>query len=152
MTTPLERLIRLAPPAVRPGPVDWPDAVRRLGHELPADYKELVDTYGPGEFDAHVRLRTPEGAGSGRGLIATPSPRPPSSPASWPGRSTPRSSPPNSPRPTIRSIPTLGDRLERATVPAAGRLGRCRSASGIRHPPMTRNRNRSWTRRPHWPL
>ncbi|MFI1091582.1 SMI1/KNR4 family protein [Streptomyces sp. NPDC020917] len=70
MTTPLEQLTRLASPADRPAPIDWPDAERRLGHGLPADYKELVDTYGPGEFDGHVRLRAPEGAGGGRGLIA----------------------------------------------------------------------------------
>jgi len=33
-------------------------------------FHELVDAYGPGEFDGHVRLRAPEGAGGGRGLIA----------------------------------------------------------------------------------
>ncbi|MBY8881771.1 SMI1/KNR4 family protein [Actinacidiphila acidipaludis] len=70
MTTPLERLTRLAPPADRPGPTDWADAESRLGHPLPGDYKELVDAYGPGEFDGHVRLRAPEGPNGGRGLIA----------------------------------------------------------------------------------
>ncbi|WP_327287415.1 SMI1/KNR4 family protein [Streptomyces sp. NBC_01198] len=70
MTTPLERLTRLVPPPGRTAPTDWADAERRLGSALPADYRELVDTYGPREFAGHVRLRAPEGAGSGPGLIA----------------------------------------------------------------------------------
>ncbi|MBV9022448.1 MAG: SMI1/KNR4 family protein, partial [Streptomycetaceae bacterium] len=70
MTTPLQRLVRLAPPAVTPPPTDWSDAERRLGRPLPQDYKELVDTYGSGEFDEHVRLRGPDDTAAGRGIIS----------------------------------------------------------------------------------
>lgn len=71
MTTPLERLVSLAaPPAATPPAADWADVERRLGHPLPADYKELADTYGNGQFDEHIRLWGPEDTPAGRGLIS----------------------------------------------------------------------------------
>jgi SUKH superfamily protein len=70
VTTPLERLVELAPPAERPAPADWAEAEEDLGLPLPEDYQRLVDTYGPGEFDGHIRLRGPQDTPAGRGLVS----------------------------------------------------------------------------------
>jgi hypothetical protein len=59
MTTPLTRLVRLAPPVLTPSPVDWGVVEGQLGVSLPQDYKELADTYGGGEFDGHIGLCVP---------------------------------------------------------------------------------------------
>ena len=70
MTTPLTRLLHLVPPpAEAPPATDWADVERRLGHGLPADYKELADTYGHGRFDRHITLLVPEDSRAGQGLI-----------------------------------------------------------------------------------
>lgn len=71
MTTPLERLVRLAPPGAAPEPTDWQSVEERLGHPLPRDYKELVDTYGQGRFDGHILLLAPEDTRAGRGLVTS---------------------------------------------------------------------------------
>lgn len=54
-------LLRLAPP---PGdslasPVDWDGFETSLGMRLPADYKWLVDTYGPGKFAGFLHVLQP---------------------------------------------------------------------------------------------
>lgn len=36
----------------------------------PEDYQRLIDTYGPGEFDGHIRLRAPYDSACGPGLIS----------------------------------------------------------------------------------
>lgn len=61
--TGLDALVRaVSPPA---GPVDargeWAEAEARLGVRLPGDYKQLVETYGWGEFCDYLYLRTPFG-------------------------------------------------------------------------------------------
>jgi hypothetical protein len=38
---------------------DWAEAEAALNTELPADYKDLVDTYGTGTFDDLIRLHSP---------------------------------------------------------------------------------------------
>ncbi|MFJ9806555.1 SMI1/KNR4 family protein [Streptomyces wuyuanensis] len=55
----VERLTELVPP---PGPRrsrDWPAAEQELGTPLPADYRELVETYGGGVFDETIWLLDP---------------------------------------------------------------------------------------------
>jgi hypothetical protein len=69
MTTPLARLVRLAPPSLTPAPTDWPRAESRLGRALPRDYKELVDSYGVGMFDGHIYLLVPETSVAGADLV-----------------------------------------------------------------------------------
>lgn len=39
--------------------VDWVNVERALGTELPADYKQLVEAYGPGSFDDFLWLLLP---------------------------------------------------------------------------------------------
>ena len=46
-----------APPAGVPA-VDWADVHARLGLQLPADYREFIDTYGPGTL-GDVRIMAP---------------------------------------------------------------------------------------------
>ncbi|WP_240957143.1 SMI1/KNR4 family protein [Streptomyces chilikensis] len=59
----LDALVRLCPPpAEPPPPVDWGRAERALGTALPADYKQLVETYGDGVFDETVWLLVPDSA------------------------------------------------------------------------------------------
>lgn len=49
-----------------PGPrVDWAAIEADLGTRLPGDYKEVVDLFGAGSFDAYVDLEVPGGPGSG---------------------------------------------------------------------------------------
>ncbi|MFI6148656.1 hypothetical protein [Streptomyces sp. NPDC051109] len=59
----LDALVRLCPPPAGPLPaVDWAQAERVLGTALPADYKQLVDTYGDGVFDETIWLLAPDSA------------------------------------------------------------------------------------------
>ncbi|SEB64882.1 SMI1/KNR4 family protein [Streptomyces sp. TLI_105] len=59
----LDALVRLCPPPADPPPaVDWGQAERSLGTALPADYKQLVDTYGDGIFDDTIWLLVPDSA------------------------------------------------------------------------------------------
>ncbi|MEU1847868.1 hypothetical protein ABZ499_00965 [Streptomyces sp. NPDC019990] len=59
----LEALVGLCPPPADPPlPVDWAQAERDLGTALPADYKQLVGTYGDGVFDETIGLLVPDSA------------------------------------------------------------------------------------------
>ncbi|WP_202035841.1 SMI1/KNR4 family protein [Streptomyces mexicanus] len=61
--TDLDALVRLCPPPTDPPPpVDWPEAERTLGTAVPADYKQLVETYGDGLFDETIWLLVPDSA------------------------------------------------------------------------------------------
>jgi hypothetical protein len=59
MTTSLDRLLHLVPPAIAAGHRDWAAAEERLGRRLPQDYKDLVGVYGGGDFDDHLGLLAP---------------------------------------------------------------------------------------------
>lgn len=55
----VERLTELVPP---PGPRrsrHWPSAEQELGTPLPADYRQIVETYGGGVFDETIWLLDP---------------------------------------------------------------------------------------------
>jgi hypothetical protein len=57
---PPERLSQLVPPpatVARDRP--WDRTEGRLGRRLPQDYKELIGTYGGGEFDGYIGLLVP---------------------------------------------------------------------------------------------
>lgn len=57
----LDALVRLCPPPDDPPPVvDWAQAEGALGVGLPADYKQLVETYGDGIFDETIWLLVPD--------------------------------------------------------------------------------------------
>ncbi|MFI6944132.1 SMI1/KNR4 family protein [Streptomyces sp. NPDC050418] len=43
----------------RTNPVDWPEAEARLGTPLPADYKELIEVFGGGQFNDWISLHQP---------------------------------------------------------------------------------------------
>jgi hypothetical protein len=59
----LDALVQLCPPpAESPPPVDWEQAESGLGTALPADYKQLVETYGDGVFDETIWLLAPGSA------------------------------------------------------------------------------------------
>ncbi|MYW46111.1 SMI1/KNR4 family protein [Streptomyces sp. SID161] len=59
MNPSLTRLTELLPPPEVAAPKDWAAVEEQLGTELPRDYKELVDTYGGGLFDANIWLLEP---------------------------------------------------------------------------------------------
>lgn len=51
---------------------DWAAAEQQLGARLPADYKELAETFGPGMFGEWLWLMLPTGDGKyGEDLLAT---------------------------------------------------------------------------------
>ena len=54
-----QRLTELVPPPRSPATVDWEAAERALGFALPAGYRWLAETYGPGVFDDFLRLYVP---------------------------------------------------------------------------------------------
>lgn len=58
----LERLKDLCPPPPghTPPTVNWHDIEQNLGHPLPDDYKQLVETYGPGRFMDFVGVYQPD--------------------------------------------------------------------------------------------
>ncbi|MFF6916540.1 hypothetical protein [Streptomyces sp. NPDC012466] len=59
----LDALVHLCPPPADPPPaVDWAQAELALGTALPADYKQLVETYGDGVFDETIWLLVPDSA------------------------------------------------------------------------------------------
>ncbi|MYW65490.1 hypothetical protein GTY65_15690 [Streptomyces sp. SID8379] len=61
--TALDDLTRLCPPpADTPPTTDWPATEAALGVHLPADYKWLCDTYGPGSFGDFIDVRHPLGS------------------------------------------------------------------------------------------
>ncbi|GGT26968.1 hypothetical protein GCM10010222_80950 [Streptomyces tanashiensis] len=47
------------PPAVVPPAPDWPQVEDTLGRGLPQDYKDLITTYGPGQFCGFITLYQP---------------------------------------------------------------------------------------------
>ncbi|MGW6985217.1 SMI1/KNR4 family protein [Streptomyces sp. NPDC054932] len=57
----VEALVQLVPPQQVAAPRDWPAVHRRLGHDLPEDYRQLVDTYGGGLFDEAIWILEPDG-------------------------------------------------------------------------------------------
>ncbi|MBV7699223.1 SMI1/KNR4 family protein [Streptomyces sp. TRM70350] len=60
MNAHVERLTNLVVPPEDAGRrQDWDDVARELGLGLPADYRELIDTYGGGRFDAYLWLLEP---------------------------------------------------------------------------------------------
>lgn len=60
MPTTLQQLTQLAaPPQSEPGRLDWLSVERSLGTALPADYKELIATYGSGFFDGFLTVYHP---------------------------------------------------------------------------------------------
>ncbi|MFF1921903.1 hypothetical protein ACFVW8_15185 [Streptomyces sp. NPDC058221] len=67
----LDALVRLCPPPSDPPPApDWVQAECALGTTLPADYKQLVETYGAGVFDETVWLLVPGSADTELDLCA----------------------------------------------------------------------------------
>jgi hypothetical protein len=70
MSAAMDKLLEVVPPPEgdRP-PVDWPALSAALGTELPRDYRELVSTYGGGQFDRHLYLLEPSASGSGYGIV-----------------------------------------------------------------------------------
>ena len=70
MNAALARLIQLVPP---PPPQerskDWEAVARRLGTDLPADYKELIGTYGGGCFDNYLWLLEPDSVNKDNDLV-----------------------------------------------------------------------------------
>ncbi|MFF4042068.1 SMI1/KNR4 family protein [Streptomyces sp. NPDC001816] len=61
--TSLDALVRAVSPPADPVDArgDWAEVEARLGVRLPGDYKQLVETYGWGEFCDYLYLRTPFG-------------------------------------------------------------------------------------------
>ncbi|MGY3847379.1 SMI1/KNR4 family protein [Streptomyces hydrogenans] len=57
--TSLATLTQLVPPPAHPTPTDWNAVETFLQAPLPTDYKQLVDTYGPGSFCDFLHLSTP---------------------------------------------------------------------------------------------
>jgi len=56
----VERLTRAVQPPRRQEVLpDWEEVETALGFELPGDYKELVDVYGPGSFDDFLSIFQP---------------------------------------------------------------------------------------------
>jgi hypothetical protein len=53
----------LGPPAAAVRPVDWDEVRARLGTGLPADYREFIDTYGPGRL-GDVAIMAPGAPGN----------------------------------------------------------------------------------------
>jgi hypothetical protein len=50
------------PPPVAVPAVDWAEVHARLGFRLPADYRELIDTFGPGTF-GDIQITAPGAPG-----------------------------------------------------------------------------------------
>ncbi|UNO41935.1 SMI1/KNR4 family protein [Streptomyces sp. MST-110588] len=59
MVSPVQRLTGAFPPPAAPRAHDWRRVESRLGTRLPADYKELIDTYGGGWFDQAIWVLEP---------------------------------------------------------------------------------------------
>jgi hypothetical protein len=65
----VEQLVTLVAPPPEPFSYDWADVERQLGTMLPADFKQLAETYGPGEFDETFALHAPTGDGARADLV-----------------------------------------------------------------------------------
>lgn len=65
----LDRLSRLLPRPAGVEPKDWDDVRRRLGTDLPGDYKAFIDTYGGGYVDDYLWILEPGCANESYDLI-----------------------------------------------------------------------------------
>ncbi|GAA4833984.1 hypothetical protein GCM10023235_05630 [Kitasatospora terrestris] len=97
----LEHVSRLLPHPVGVAPKDWEPIRRRLGTDLPTDYKAFIDSYGGGCVDTYLWILEPgcanefydliDADGSGRGPTRSCGPgarrSPPSSTGPVPGSS-----------------------------------------------------------------
>jgi hypothetical protein len=60
MSNAVDRLMEIVPPPAPAGAeVDWEDAARALRTALPADYRQLIERYGGGQFDQYLWLLEP---------------------------------------------------------------------------------------------
>ncbi|WP_404962115.1 SMI1/KNR4 family protein [Streptomyces sp. 147326] len=59
MANALTRLLEIAAPPSAPRKKDWSEVERRLGIELPADYKELIHVYGGCNWDDYLYVLEP---------------------------------------------------------------------------------------------
>jgi hypothetical protein len=59
MTSALDELVDLVPPPAAPHHIDWPRVESVLGFRLPADYKSVIEMYGPGRYDQFLRSFSP---------------------------------------------------------------------------------------------
>ncbi|MDI3407505.1 SMI1/KNR4 family protein [Streptomyces cavernicola] len=66
----VEALTRICPPPHPGRSVNWPAVEQQLRLALPADYKQLVETYGGGVFADSLRLLEPDGADDMYDLVA----------------------------------------------------------------------------------
>jgi hypothetical protein len=57
----LQRLVSIVPPpqSAGSGPVDWDRVENGMRTALPADYKEMIETYGRGSFDGFLWVLQP---------------------------------------------------------------------------------------------
>ncbi|WP_309111652.1 hypothetical protein [Saccharothrix sp.] len=56
----IERLVAVVPPPPgRRSSIDWTRVSAELSVELPADYVELIEVYGSGQFDEYLYLLEP---------------------------------------------------------------------------------------------
>ncbi|MEV0032188.1 SMI1/KNR4 family protein [Nocardia sp. NPDC050793] len=55
----VEQLGQLVSPPSKRRDIEWDAVERELGVELPADYKELIDTYGGGYWDEYLYVLEP---------------------------------------------------------------------------------------------
>jgi hypothetical protein len=66
----VEQLVMLVVPPPERFSYDWADVERQIGTVLPADFKQLAEIYGPGEFDETFTLHAPTGDGARFDLVA----------------------------------------------------------------------------------
>lgn len=59
MTPAFSELVDLVPPPPTPHHIDWPGVERVLAFRLPADYKSVIEAYGPGQYDQFLTLLQP---------------------------------------------------------------------------------------------
>jgi hypothetical protein len=65
----IEQLFELVVPPPERFSYDWAEVERQLGTALPADFKQLAEIYGPGEFDETFTLHAPTGDGARVDLV-----------------------------------------------------------------------------------
>lgn len=70
MTEALARLAEIAPAPGESRRKDWGEVERRLGVELPADYKELIHLYGGSNWDDYLYVLEPGCPNENYDLIA----------------------------------------------------------------------------------
>ncbi|WP_030896380.1 MULTISPECIES: SMI1/KNR4 family protein [Streptomyces] len=75
MNSALTRLTQLLPPPATAQPKDWESIEAELGVGLPADYKELIDTYGGVYIDDYLYVLEPKCANRNYDLIDAASER-----------------------------------------------------------------------------